>query len=109
LEIIDSLMGKWTVLVITALSENEALRHGELRRALPGISQKVLTQVLRTLERNGIVTRTAYAQVPPHVEYALTDVGASLIDVLTVLCSWAHEHQDQVEAARKRYAQNHTR
>jgi DNA-binding HxlR family transcriptional regulator len=80
------------------------MRHSELRRAMCDISQKMLTQTLRTLEQNGIVRRTVYAVVPPQVEYALTPLGKSLLEVLNLVYSWAKEHQDEAEQARQAFA-----
>jgi len=100
--LIDSISGKWTVLAVYVLSE-KTMRHGELQRALTGISQKVLTQMLRDLERNGIVARKVYPVVPPRVEYSLTPLGKSLVDTLSNVCIWAKNHYAEVEKARARY------
>ncbi|HSX35614.1 MAG TPA: helix-turn-helix domain-containing protein [Patescibacteria group bacterium] len=102
LYILDSISGKWTVLVVYILSER-TMRHSELQRAVGGISQKVLTQTLRNLERNGVVTRTIYPVVPPQVEYSLTPLGRSLVGVLSDLCMWAKGHHLEVEQARNKY------
>jgi DNA-binding HxlR family transcriptional regulator len=102
LYIIDAISGKWAVLVVHILS-SETMRHSELQRAVGGISQKVLTQTLRTLERNGIVLRTVYPVVPPQVEYSLTPLGRSLVKVLDDVCVWAKEHYIEVGKARERY------
>lgn len=102
LHLIDAISGKWTVLVVYLLSD-KTIRYGELRKLIGGISQKVLTQTLRGLERNGVVRRTVYPVVPPQVEYSLTRLGKSLIGVLTGVCMWAKTHYDEVELARKRY------
>jgi DNA-binding HxlR family transcriptional regulator len=90
---------KWTAMIVIALSERR-LRFGELRTAVAGISGKVLTDTLRDLERDGIVTRHAYAEVPPRVEYELTDLGRTLSKPLTALGQWAEEHFDEVQLAR---------
>jgi DNA-binding HxlR family transcriptional regulator len=82
---------KWAALVVYALASGP-LRHGQLRRLLGGVSQKMLTQTLRGLEERGLVARTVYPVVPPHVEYALTELGESLRPVLTALCTWSEEH-----------------
>jgi len=102
LHTIDTISGKWTVLVVHILS-SKTMRHSELRRAVGGISQKVLTQTLRNLERNGIVTRTVYPVVPPQVEYSLTPLGRSLTKILDDVCVWAMKHQDEVERAQEQY------
>ena len=82
---------KWSVLVVYALVDG-VHRHAELRHRLGGISQKMLTQTLRTLERNGLVCREIFVVVPPHVEYSLTDLGRSLAPVLAALCEWSQDH-----------------
>lgn len=102
LDAIDAISGKWTVLVVHILS-SKTMRHGELQRAVGGISQKVLTQTLRDLERNGIVARKVYPVVPPQVEYSLTPLGKSLTKVLDEVCVWAREHYLQVGQARQQY------
>jgi len=94
---------RWTALVIYALARG-TMRFGQLQREL-GLTQKVLTQTLRDLERDGVVQRTVYPVVPPKVEYALTDLGATLIDPLTAICRWAEGHLPEVEAARARHAE----
>ena len=91
---------RWTALVIYAL-DRETRRYSELEKMIGGISQKMLTQTLRNLERDGLVARTVYPVVPPHVEYALTPLGTTLIEALRWLCQWAQENLDAVEAARQ--------
>lgn len=102
LQIIDSISGKWTVLVVYILSE-KPLRNGELQKAVSGISQKVLTQTLRRLERDGIVARKVYPIVPPQVEYSLTPLGKTLVDLLSSLCIWSKKHFKEVEKSRMKY------
>jgi DNA-binding HxlR family transcriptional regulator len=101
-QVLDCIADKWTVLIIRRLSEG-TLRFAQLRRAVDGISQKVLTNTLRTLERDGIVTRRIYASVPPKVEYSLTGLGRSLCDLVGGICTWAEDNIEQVQAARERY------
>lgn len=101
-EVLDLIADKWTVLVIHRLAKG-TLRHNELSRALGGISQKVLTQELRKLERNGIIVRTVYPVVPPKVEYALTGLGKKLLPLITSLAEWAEKHFDEVRKARSRF------
>ena len=103
--VIDAISGKWAVFIVYILSE-KTMRHSELQRSIGGISQKVLTQTLRNLERNGIVKRTVYPVVPPQVEYSLTPLGMSLVDVLSKLCMWAKANYPQVEQARQAYDQS---
>jgi DNA-binding HxlR family transcriptional regulator len=100
--VLDRIADKWTVLVIRRLSSG-TLRFAQLRRSVGGISQKVLTNTLRGLERDGIVTRRIYASVPPRVEYTLTDLGRSLCGLVEGICSWAEENIERVEQARRRY------
>jgi DNA-binding HxlR family transcriptional regulator len=87
------------MLVIYALSRG-VRRHGELKRMIGGISQKMLTQTLRSLERDGIVRRRVYAVVPPRVDYTLTPLGKTLLDPLRSICRWAEGHLPEVRAAR---------
>lgn len=94
---------KWAAIVVYALS-NGTLRFGELQKAIGGVSQKMLTQTLRNLERDGLVERTVFPVVPPRVEYRLTPLGKTLCDPLGALCRWAEEHMHEVVASRERYA-----
>lgn len=93
---------KWTAMVITVLADGPQ-RFGDLRTALDGISGKVLTETLRDLERDGMLIRTAYAEIPPRVEYELTPLGRTLIEPLAVLVRWAEQHIPEVLAARDAY------
>lgn len=87
----DVIGGKWKVLILWALNERTC-RFGELRRMVPGITEKVLASHLRELEEDGIVHREAYEEVPPRVEYSLTPLGAGLNDALRPLGAWGREH-----------------
>lgn len=93
-------------MIIIALSDGP-LRFGELRQAIDGVSGKVLAETLRALERDGIVSRTPYAEIPPRVEYALTPLGLTLREPLTALGRWAETHVEQVQAARDAYDHEH--
>ena len=93
---------KWTAMIVIALSEGP-LRFGELRQAVDGISGKVLADTLRDLERDGIVDRTAYEEMPPRVEYELTALGQTLREPLTALGLWAEEYIEDVMSARESY------
>ena len=93
---------KWTAMIVIALS-GEPMRFGELRQAVDGISGKVLADTLRDLERDGILTRTAYDQMPPRVDYELTALGRTLQEPLTALARWAEAHVEEVETARAEY------
>jgi DNA-binding HxlR family transcriptional regulator len=101
-QVLDRIADKWTVLIIRRLA-NGTLRFAQLRRCVDGISQKVLTNTLRGLERDGIVTRRIYASVPPKVEYSLTSLGRSLCDLVEGICGWAEKNIEQVQAAREVY------
>ena len=99
-EIIGRVADKWTMLMLEALHEHGVMRFSEIGRAVDGISQKMLTQTLRQMEREGLVTRTVYPVVPPRVEYALTDLGRSLGQAFCGVWIWAERHVDEIEAAR---------
>ncbi|MFC6063125.1 winged helix-turn-helix transcriptional regulator [Streptomyces ochraceiscleroticus] len=101
-QIVERAGDKWGVLVIGTL-ENGPVRYTDLQRAIPGISQRMLTHTLRQLRRDGLVTRTAYPEVPPRVEYALTGLGATLLDAVTALIDWAGTHHDEITRNRARF------
>ncbi len=101
-QVLDLVSDKWTVLIVSLLVKRP-YRFGELRRAIGGISQKMLTQTLRSLERDGLVRRTVYPVVPPKVEYALTPLGETLIVPLAAIGVWAEQHMDEIERARRRH------
>lgn len=100
---LDILADKWVMLVIYGIERGEK-RNGQLLRTIGGISQKMLTQTLRKLEVAGIISRTVYEQVPPHVEYNLTPLGESLLEPIRVLRDWAEANYADVVAAQARYA-----
>lgn len=95
---VEVIADKWSVVVLYALSRGPR-RHGELVDLIGGISKKMLTQTLRRLQRYGLVSRRAYAEVPPRVEYDLTELGTTLIEPITILTRWAEEYGDAVLAA----------
>ena len=99
--VLDRIAEKWTGLIVLALSEG-TLRFSELRARIGGVSPKVLTQTLRGLERDGLVTRSVYAEVPPRVEYALTPLGRSLREPIEAVQAWAERNVARVLAARER-------
>ena len=101
-QILDRIADKWSLLVI-ALLDQRSLRFTELRRAIDGISQRMLTVTLRQLERDGLVRRTIYPEVPPRVEYALTPLGVSLHATIQALVTWTEANQEQIAAARAAY------
>ena len=96
---------KWSLLVIATLEKMPARRgrFSGLKRAIPGISQRMLTATVRSLERDGIVTRHVYAEVPPRVEYELTALGRGLMDPVRGLVSWLQSHWPVIRAARQRF------
>jgi DNA-binding HxlR family transcriptional regulator len=93
---------KWTAMVVIALAPGR-MRFGDLRTTVDGISGKVLTETLRDLERDGLVTRHVYGEVPPRVEYELTTLGHTLFAPLRALARWAEEHITEVLVARETY------
>jgi DNA-binding HxlR family transcriptional regulator len=99
---LDLVADKWAVLVLYAVGAG-ICRHGELRRQIEGVTQKVLTQTLRELERSGLVHRKDFAEQPPRVEYTLTELGRSLLAVVQQLCDWGAARMPEVEAARAAY------
>lgn len=98
----DHIGSKWNTLVLITLSQRPQ-RFGELKRGIPEISQRVLTQTLRDLEQDGLINRTVYPTKPPSVEYSLTKLGASLLIPLWELVSWANTHHDKIQRSRKRF------
>lgn len=91
---------KWALLVILVLSENEPIRYNELGRKIPDISSRVLSSTLRTLEADGLVDRKLYQEVPPRVEYSLTDTGKSLVPIIIQLTEWAQKNMKTIIAHR---------
>jgi DNA-binding HxlR family transcriptional regulator len=100
--ILDRIGDRWTVLVVSVLGDGDA-RFSELGRRIEGVSQKMLTQTLRGLERDGLVRRTVYPEVPVRVEYALTEAGRTLLEPLCALQKWAIEHLSDVSASQHAY------
>jgi len=99
-DLIGRIADKWTMIVLEVLSEHGTLRFGRLAQLCGGISQKMLTQTLRQMERDGLVTRTVYAVVPPRVEYARTDLGETLGGAFCGVWEWAEKNRKRVERAR---------
>ncbi len=100
-EVLDLVADKWSAIIVYALA-GRTLRYSELQRAIGGISQKMLTQTLRRMERDGLIERCVHPVVPPRVEYALSGLGATLIEPLSALCRWAEGHMHEVHGARSR-------
>jgi DNA-binding HxlR family transcriptional regulator len=99
-QVIGQVGQKWSALVLYALKDRGTLRFGELRAVIEGVSQKMLTQTLRQLERDGFVVRTAYPTVPVTVEYRLTSLGLELAEVVGAIRTFAYARMPQIEAAR---------
>lgn len=100
-QVLGLIANKWTTLVIYALARGTK-RYNELRRKIGGVSQKMLTETLRRLERDGLVARKVYPVVPPKVEYSLTPLGQTLVEPLKALCKWAEAHLSELQAAQAR-------
>ena len=98
-EVLDRVGDKWSVLVVTMLGDGPK-RFNELRRSIASISQRMLTLTLRGLERDGLVTRTVFPTIPPRVDYALTELGCSLLTPVNALGLWARENRSRMEMAR---------
>jgi DNA-binding HxlR family transcriptional regulator len=105
-DVIERIGDKWSVLLITRLDAGPQ-RFGVLARTVDGISRNMLTRTLRLLERDGLVVRTVHPTTPPTVEYALTDLGRSLVPPLNAIGEWAVRHRDLVQAARVDFHRRH--
>jgi DNA-binding HxlR family transcriptional regulator len=101
-QVLSIIASRWTVMVMHAL-QKDTKRYSEITRMIPGITQKVLTDTLRKLERNGIVERIVYPVVPPKVEYKLTDLGHKLLATTEMLATWAEDNGDHVMESRDAY------
>ena len=108
-ELIGRVADKWTMLVIEVLTEKGELRFTRLRECVPAVSYKMLTQTLRSMEREGLVARTVHPVIPPKVEYRLTTLGLSLSAAFCGVWMWAEEHIGEVEQARATFEQNRTK
>jgi DNA-binding HxlR family transcriptional regulator len=98
---LDVIGGKWKPLILWALGD-EVMRFSELQKALPGINTKMLTKQLRALENDGVIKRTVYPEVPPRVEYMITEFGKTLIPILEALCDWGSNYLEIDDAAPSR-------
>ena len=101
-QLLDRLADKWVSLVLCSLAEGEQ-RYSEIARTIAGVSQKMLTQTLRNLERDGVIIRSITPAVPVRVSYRLTPLGESLLPVMRAVKDWAETHMPEVQAARRRY------
>lgn len=102
-QVLDRVADKWTMLVVLALEQRGTLRFSELRREVEGVTQKMLTQTVRALERDGMLTRVVIATVPVTVNYTLTDLGHRLSTAVGVIREWAYDNIGQIENARAEY------
>lgn len=102
-EVIGRVADKWTMLVLEVLAEHGETRFTRVGDLVGGISQKMLTQTLRAMERDGLVIRTVHPVIPPKVEYRLTDLGVTLAEAFCGVWTWAETHIDRIEAARAAY------
>lgn len=99
--VLGRITGKWSLLVLWALQEKHPIRFTELRKQIPDVSSKVLTETLRTLEEDGILSRRAYSEIPPRVEYDFTEVGRSLLPAYNSLIGWAKDCMPTIIESRK--------
>lgn len=106
-EMLGRVADQWTLLVIDVLESGER-RFGQLRQAIPGVSQKMLTKTLRQLERDGLVIRTVHPVIPPRVDYRLTPLGESLAEAVCGIWLWVEANMEKVEAARQGYDAGNT-
>jgi DNA-binding HxlR family transcriptional regulator len=103
-DVLDRIGDKWSVLVVVELVRGTR-RFGELQRAIPGISQRMLTLTTRRLVRDGLLERTVYPTIPPQVDYRLTAMGDSLAEAIAALAIWSREHRQPIAEARQRWDQ----
>lgn len=107
-EIIGRVADKWTMLLLEVLAENGEMRFSQLTRHVPGISQKMLTQTLRQMERDGLLVRTIHPVIPPKVEYRLTRLGMSLGEAFCGVWIWVEENLEAIEKARRQFDMRNT-
>lgn len=101
-EVLNRVGDKWSVQVVALLGDGPK-RFNELKRAIEGISQRMLTLTVRNLERDGLVSRTIEPTIPPRVDYALTQLGETLLDPISALAAWAAHHREAIQRSRERY------
>lgn len=102
-ELIGRVADKWTMLVLEELAGVDRLRFTQIGRQVPGISQKMLTQTLRQMERDGLLVRTVHPVIPPHVDYRLTDLGISLAQAFCSVWTWAESNLERIETSRAQF------
>ena len=101
--VLDRFGDKWSILIISILGEVGKLRFNELHKTIGDVSQKMLTTTLRTLETDGLISRKVFPEIPPRVEYELTEIGKSLVPHIVSLSMWADEHMPAIKRSRKKY------
>lgn len=104
--VLDGIGGKWSILILDVLGKKGTLRFSEISKALGDISQKMLTSTLRLLESDGIISRRMYAEIPPRVEYELTDLGHDLLPNIRSLIAWGHKNIDVIQRNRSAFENN---
>lgn len=104
--VLDGIGGKWSILILDTLGEKGTLRFNEISKALGDISQKMLTSTLRLLEADGIISRKMYAEIPPRVEYELTELGHDLLPSIRSLINWGHKNIETIQRNRKVFEDN---
>ena len=102
-ELIGRVADKWTMLILEELAGAERLRFTQIGRQVPGISQKMLTQTLRQMERDGLLVRTVHPVIPPHVDYRLTDLGTGLAQAFCSVWTWAEANLERIETSRAQF------
>lgn len=105
--VLRHLTDRWTPMIVTVLSSGDPVRFKDIKTAVQGISPKVLTETLRSMERDGLVHREVTASIPPRVDYSLTDLGNTIIAPLAALREWAETHVTEVEIHRENYDRRH--
>ena len=108
-ELIGRVADKWTMIILELLIEHEVLRFTEISRHIGNISQKMLTQTLRLMERDGLISRTVYPVVPPKVEYKITDLGLTLAEAFCGVWVWSIKNLDTVDQARRKFDADNTK
>src|SRR6266545_2600858 len=101
-EVLNRVGDKWSVQIVALLGDGP-MRFSELRRSIEGVSQRMLTLTLRGLERDGLITRTVFPEIPPRVEYELTRLGKTLLDPISALADWAAQYRTAIQEARERF------
>jgi DNA-binding HxlR family transcriptional regulator len=107
-ELIGRVADKWTMLILEVLAEHGEMRFTRIGEAVPGVSQKMLTQTLRAMERDGLVTRTVHPVIPPKVEYKLTQLGLGLGEAFCGVWVWAEQNLKEIETSRTAFDARHT-